>query len=50
MVQNADDAGAKEVKFIFDNKQWDSQTLLRPELQNFQVCCEAPAAYVLVFK
>lgn len=41
MIQNADDAGATEVKFLYDDKTYGSQSLLTPELGKFQ----GPALY-----
>ena len=41
MIQNADDAGANEVKFLFDAKSYGTDYLIRPELALFQ----GPALY-----
>ncbi|XP_070534807.1 sacsin-like [Ptychodera flava] len=36
LVQNADDAGATEVKFLLDTRQHGIETLLTPSLADFQ--------------
>ncbi|XP_028408299.1 LOW QUALITY PROTEIN: sacsin-like [Dendronephthya gigantea] len=41
LIQNADDAGATEVKFLYDDKTHGTQSLLTPELGKFQ----GPALY-----
>jgi hypothetical protein len=37
LIQNADDAGAKNVKFLFDPNNYSDNTLLNPKLASFQV-------------
>lgn len=39
LIQNAEDAGAKEVRFLFDKNTYgqDSRLLHHPELATFQV-------------
>ena len=41
MIQNGDDAGATEVKFLYDNRYYDTDSLPSPEFANFQ----GPALY-----
>ena len=41
LIQNADDAGAKEVKFLFDATSYGTDSLVSPELASFQ----GPALY-----
>jgi sacsin len=41
LIQNADDAGAKEVKFLYDGRSFDTQHLTTEHLQKFQ----GPALY-----
>ena len=41
MIQNADDAGATEVSFLYDNRYHDTKFLENPELAKFQ----GPALY-----
>ncbi|XP_071831202.1 sacsin-like [Apostichopus japonicus] len=41
LLQNAEDAGASEVKFIYDQRQFGTDTLLNPGLERFQ----GPAVY-----
>ena len=37
LIQNADDAGAKNVKFLFDPNRYSENSLLNPKLAPFQV-------------
>ena len=41
LIQNADDAGAAEVKFLYDSQSYKTKYLTSPELANFQ----GPALY-----
>ena len=41
MIQNADDAGATEVCFLFDERNFGEKSLVHPELARFQ----GPALY-----
>ena len=41
LIQNADDAGATEVKFLIDRRQHPMETLFQPEMQHLQ----GPALY-----
>ena len=41
MIQNADDAGATEVSFLFDERNYGVKSLQNPELARFQ----GPALY-----
>ena len=41
MIQNADDAGATEVSFLYDNHCYGTKSLENPELAKFQ----GPALY-----
>ena len=41
LIQNADDAGASEVKFVLDSQQYPHENLLHPDLSSFQ----GPALY-----
>ena len=41
MIQNADDAGATEVSFLYDNRCYGTNALENPELSKFQ----GPALY-----
>ena len=41
MIQNADDAGATEVKFLYDCRSYGNEYLLHPGLSKFQ----GPALY-----
>ena len=41
LIQNADDAGAKKVKFLFDATSYGTDSLVSPELASFQ----GPALY-----
>ena len=40
LIQNAEDAGARDVKFLYDKTQYgtDVDKLHHPELRHFQVC------------
>ena len=40
IIQNAEDAGARDVKFLYDKTQYgqDASKLYHPELRHFQVC------------
>ena len=37
LIQNAEDAGAKEIKFLFDDTKYGTTSLISDELQEFQV-------------
>jgi hypothetical protein len=41
LIQNADDAGATEVNFLYDDKTYGTQSLITPKLDKFQ----GPALY-----
>ena len=41
LIQNADDAGAKEVKFLYDGRQFGVENLTTKHLRDFQ----GPALY-----
>ena len=41
LIQNADDAGATEVKFLYDHNSYGSDSLVSPQLSKFQ----GPALY-----
>ncbi|XP_077862780.1 sacsin-like, partial [Saccoglossus kowalevskii] len=36
LIQNADDAGAKEVKFVLDTTEYETASLLTPNVSEFQ--------------
>ena len=38
LIQNAEDAGATEVKFLYDKHSYGTKKLLRKSLARFQVC------------
>lgn len=38
LIQNAEDAGATEISFLYDHRQWKKEKLFHPSLARFQVC------------
>ncbi|KAJ8026275.1 Sacsin [Holothuria leucospilota] len=37
LIQNAEDAGASEIRFLYDQNQYGTESLLQDELADFQV-------------
>ena len=37
LIQNAEDAGASEIKFLYDARTWGTEKLVHPRLSKFQV-------------
>ena len=37
LIQNAEDAGAKEIKLLFDDTEYGTASLINDELKEFQV-------------
>ena len=37
LIQNAEDAGARDVKFMYDKSQYDTDNLYHKDLDRFQV-------------
>ncbi|XMA11556.1 hypothetical protein WAI453_004347 [Rhynchosporium graminicola] len=43
LLQNADDAGATEVKFVLDDRTYPTENLIDPKLAQFKVLLSFPS-------